>query len=152
MSRPITMGTAFEGREEALKGYVYDIVNTSTSANAFITTTEEIAEFAGRTLKMGNYVKRSMEQMAAYIVAKPKDAKGDIDDVDKAIYKEEVKSYVIDKKLLESSMQKAYSIIYGQCSDGVRAKIEAMSNHIALSDAGDPIGLLKNIKTVMTNF
>jgi hypothetical protein len=146
----------FEGREDSLKGNVYDIVNTNSSANAFITTTEEIAEFAGRTLKMGNYVKRSMEQMKMVTVSKPskppQDSKGVVDDIDQAIYKEEVKSYVIDKKLLESSMQKAYSIIYGQCSDGVRAKIEAMGNHIALSDAGDPIGLLKNIKTVMTNF
>ena len=48
--------TVFEGREDSLKGNVYDIVNTNSSANAFITTTEEIAEFAGRTLKMGNYV------------------------------------------------------------------------------------------------
>jgi hypothetical protein len=146
----------FEGREDALKGHVYDIVNTRTSANAFITTTEEVAEFAGRTLKMGNYVKRSVEQMAIITVAKPtkpqKDAKGGVDEVDQAIYKEEVKSYVVDKKILESSMQKIYSVIYGQCSDGVRAKIEAMDNHTALSDAGDPIGLLKNIKTVMTNF
>jgi hypothetical protein len=146
----------FEGREDALKGHVYDIVSTNTSANTFITTTEEIAEFSGRTLKMGNYVKGSMEQMVTVTANKPSKPSpgkdGAIDEVDQAIYKEEVKSYVIDKKLLESSMQKAYPIIYGQCSDGIRAKIEAMSNHTALSDAGDPIGLLKNIKTVMTNF
>ena len=153
--RTTASGAALEGREDALKGHIYDIVNTSTSANAFITTTEEIAEFAGRTLKMGNSVKRSMEQMTTITVNKPSkpphDKEGIVDEVDQAIYKEEVKSYVIDKKLLKSSMQKAYSVIYGQCSDDVRAKIEAMSNHIALSEAGDPIGLLKNIKTVMTN-
>jgi hypothetical protein len=152
----LTTGSGFKRREDALKGHVYNIVNTNTSARAFITTTEEIAEFAGRTLKMGNDAKRSLEQMQETTLNKPTkpipDSKGIIDDLDGAIYKEEVKSYVCDKKLLQSSMQKAYSIIYGQCSDGVRAKIETMTNHAALSNAGDPIGLLKNIKTVMTNF
>jgi hypothetical protein len=37
--------STFQGREEALKGNVYDIISTSTSASSFITTTEEIAEF-----------------------------------------------------------------------------------------------------------
>ena len=58
-----TSTTMFKGREDAIKVHVYNIVNPSTSASAFITTTDEIAEYAGRTLKMGNHVKRSMEQM-----------------------------------------------------------------------------------------
>ena len=60
-------------------------------------------------------------------------------------------SYVSDKELLQISTQKVYSAIYGQYSAGVRAKIEAMRNHIALPDSGNPIGLLMNIKTVMNN-
>ena len=52
--------TTFKGREDAIKGNVYNIVNPSTSASMFITTTEEIAEYAGRTFKMGNHVKISM--------------------------------------------------------------------------------------------
>jgi hypothetical protein len=132
------------------------MVNTSVSASTFTTTTEEIAEFAGRTLKMGNYVKRSIEQMTTITANKPtvppQDKGGKVDEVDQAIYREEVKSYVSERKLYESSMQKTYSIIYGQCSDGVRAKMEGMDNHISLSNAGDPIGLLRNVKTVMSNF
>ena len=37
-----------------------------------------------------------------------------------------------DKKLLLISMHKVYSVIYGQCSAEVRAKLEAMKNHISL--------------------
>ena len=47
----------FKGQNGAIKGHIYNIVNPSTSASTFITATEEIAEYAGRTLKMGNYVK-----------------------------------------------------------------------------------------------
>ena len=45
--------TTFKVREDAIKGHVYDIINPITSASAFTTTTEEIAEYTGRTLNMG---------------------------------------------------------------------------------------------------
>ena len=45
-----------------------------------------------------------------------------------------------------------YSVIYGQCSDGICAKIKTMSNHETISNDGDTIGLLKDIKSVMANF
>jgi hypothetical protein len=44
-----------------------------------------------------------------------------------------------------------YSVILGQCSEGVRAKIESEANHESLQDSGDPIGLLQNIQNVMLN-
>ena len=155
-SRTPTAST-FKGREDAIKGHVYDTVNPSASAAAFITTTEEIAEYAGRTLKMGNHVKRSMERMKEVPVAppvKPKPPAGEtkIDELDMEVYRQEVKAYVMNKELLQASMMRIYSVIYGQCSDGVRAKVEAMNNHQSIVDDGDAIGLLKNIKSVMANF
>ena len=63
-----------------------------------------------------------------------------------------MKSYASDKKLLQNSTQKVYSMIYGLCSAGVRDKLEAMKNDIDLLDYGNPIGLLMNIKTIITNF
>ena len=49
-------------------------------------------------------------------------------------------------------MRRIYSVIYGQCSDGIRAKIKTMSNHETIANDGDTIRLLKNIKSVMANF
>ena len=106
---------------------------------------------------MGNHVKRSVEQMKEVSVTKttkPAIPAGEtvIDDLEMEIYRQEVKSYVKKKELLASSMARVYAIIYGQCSDGIRAKLGAMDNHEKLADDADPIGLLKNIKTVMANF
>ena len=56
-SNSIRATTTFKGREDAIKGHIYDIINPSTSTSEFITTTEEIAEYAGRTLKMSDHVK-----------------------------------------------------------------------------------------------
>ena len=62
-----------------------------------------------------------------------------------------MKSYVHNKEILQASMMRIYSVIYGQCSDGIRAKIETMCNHETISNSGKMIGLLKNIKSVMAN-
>jgi hypothetical protein len=61
----------FTGREDALKNHVYDMADPSGSANGFRTTTKEIAEFAGRTYKMGNHVKRAIELMKPSALTKP---------------------------------------------------------------------------------
>ena len=49
-------------------------------------------------------------------------------------------------------MMRIYSVIYVQCSDGIRAKIETMRNHETIANDGDMIRILKNIKSVMDNF
>ena len=49
-------------------------------------------------------------------------------------------------------MRSVYSLIYGQCSDGVRAKIESCVDHVVVTENSDPVGLLKNIKSVMFQF
>ena len=68
------------------------------------------------------------------------------------MYQQEVKSYLHNKEPLQVSIMRVYSVIYRQCSDGICAKIETMSYHETISNDGDTIGLLKNIKSVMANF
>ena len=49
-------------------------------------------------------------------------------------------------------MYKTYSLIFGQCIKGYRAKVEVILNHLTSAAEGNPILLLENIKTVMLNF
>ena len=49
-------------------------------------------------------------------------------------------------------MIRIYSVMYGQCSDVIHAKIETMSNHETIANDGDTVGLLNNINSVMANF
>jgi len=101
-------GPTFKGREEALKEHVYAIVNTNTSASAFITTTEEISEIFGRNLKMGNHVRRSLEQMVYVAVEKSVKPTNVIDSKGNDTGSPDD----VDATMLQSSMQKAYSVIY----------------------------------------
>ena len=154
-NRGRTHTNKFEGREPALKGHIYNLSRTGASANAYTRTTEEIAEYIGRTYKEGNYVKRSIENMTQVTIPRPTEpaAVGNvIPMLDQAIFNAQVQSYVKKVELYTNSMQSAYSLIFGQCSESVRAKITAIPNHADIVLTGDPIRLLQNIKTVMFNF
>ena len=65
---------------------------------------------------------------------------------------EKIISYVKKQDIIEDWMQKAYSIIFGQCSNRVCTKFNGMANHLMISENGNPILILENIKTITFNF
>jgi hypothetical protein len=107
-------------------------------------------------MKMSNNVKISLEKKKPVLPDKPekpeKDSKGITDEVDEDAYKEELKIYAKERREYNQSMKTAYSILYGQCSESVRARLQAMKDHDDLAEKGEPIGLLKNIQSIMTDF
>lgn len=132
------------------------MTDPSVSGQTFDKTTDEIAEFCGRELKMGNLVKRAIDMRSNLVInlpVKPKpDDQGVVDEVENDLCREKIKQHVRKEEIFLSSMQKAHAIIYGQCADELRAKLEAFDNHDQLADDGDPIGLLKNVRTIMLNY
>ena len=65
----------------------------------------------------------------------------DLDFVDKMILQQEVKDYVLRKKKYEDNMNKAYGLILGQCTQGVKNKLEARQNWRELEEEHNPINL-----------
>ena len=71
-------------------------------------------------------------------------------EIDKEILKEEIKEYVKDLKLLKSNLRKAYSIMYGNCTDGVQAMIKADEDHESKSKAFDHQWLFEKVKKIVS--
>ncbi len=53
---------------------------------------------------------------------------------------------------LDSDLKKAYSLVYGQCSDALRAKLESINNQSTIAASADVLGLLRNIKSATFSF
>ena len=56
------------------------------------------------------------------------------------------------KMMLETNMRKAYSLVWGQCSDVMREKLEALSTFKKIHEDYDVLSLLKEIKTINFKF
>jgi hypothetical protein len=68
------------------------------------------------------------------------------------IWEKQVNEHVKRGTMLSENLKTVYSLIYGQCSDAMRAKLESRPNHVTIENACDAIGLLENIHTIMLQF
>ncbi|CAB9508165.1 hypothetical protein SEMRO_336_G120260.1 [Seminavis robusta] len=148
----------FTGKSAALEGHVYDLTTPTATAAAFYDTIMEIAELVGRTYGKGNHTKLEIETLTAQNVTRPTlpmqpdGTTPSTDAVDLAIFKQEVASYVKGTDKIKENRQNAFSLIWGQCSDTLRAKVEASVDLAALNQAANVIGLLQAIRSVMLQF
>ena len=151
---------SFKGDCEELKGKTY-FVGSAKQVDNFNTTTEAIMEYFLREYTNGLDVVESLEAYAQKdftsetpTLSIPTNATDEEKSALKVAYKEEMKQFIARKGMLRTNLVKAYGIIWGQCTKGLRAKLEARKNW---NDGTDdrikykPINLLKAIKEITHN-
>ena len=131
-------------------------------ADNYNTTTEAILEYFLREYTHGLDVVESLEALKTKDFTNdvpvegtpPTGASDKMKAALKAVHIEEMKQFVQRKQKLETNFVKLYGIILGQCTKGVKAKLEARkdwntgSNRIRFN----AINLLKAIKEITHNF
>jgi hypothetical protein len=142
----------FEGKCEDLNGCTYDCSDPRQAADMYTKTTKEIAEYVGRTYKYGADIRMAIETLVIPTIAEPTDPPADASRTQVRIWEKRVDEYVKKETHLEENIKTIYSLIFGQCTEAMRAKLESISSHQQIVVAADGIALLKNIKTVMYNF
>lgn len=68
------------------------------------------------------------------------------------IYSEEVKEYVKRVRTLKSNLVALHVVIWGQCSEAVRAKVKLLAHHKTRMAENNCYWLLKQIKVVTLQF
>jgi hypothetical protein len=94
----------------------------------------------------------ALETMTEPIFTVPTDPTATATRTEVRIWEKQVDEHVKRGTMLAENLKTAYSLIYGQCSDAMRAKLESRENHLAIEAVADSIGLLENIRTVMFQF
>jgi hypothetical protein len=113
---------------------------------------EELIGYVDKTFKHGADISASLENLVAATITKPKDPATNVEkekETNKEIWKQEIRAYVARKATLEENLQKAYALIWGQCSDALRAKLEGAPTHRQVASDKDSIALLKSIRASM---
>jgi len=70
----------------------------------------------------------------------------------KHLWEQEAKEAIRDKVDLDRAVKQLYSLVTGQCSEAMLARLEAHSECPALDASRDAIGLLRVIKSICFNF
>ena len=73
-------------------------------------------------------------------------------DLVKIILNRKIDIYVKRYGILDENLQKAYSLIHGQCTELLKSKLKTSANWETVSSQYDMLGLLEAIKTIIYKF
>ena len=92
------------------------------------------------------------ETMSMPQVTAPTDPGGTPTEMTKLIWKEEVKTYVSRNRALQDNMTAIHAVVWGQCSEAMKAKVKAHKDYNNKARENDCHWLLKQIKAVTLQF
>ena len=70
----------------------------------------------------------------------------------KMILNRNIDIYVKRDRILDENLQKAYSLIHGQCNELLKSKLKTSANWETVFSQYDMLGLLEAIKNIMYKF
>ena len=117
----------FEGKTEALKGFMFDTVG-SKSADLFTQTLKQIDGYMGCTYQHAGDICRAEVTLVHPHLATPlPPPSGGIDPVAQAIFQEQVKECI-------KNLKSMWSLIWGKSSDSIRTRIEVLDTYEDMED------------------
>jgi hypothetical protein len=141
----------FEGRSDAMKGHVYDC-NDAKQSDQFTKTTKELADYIGRTYKYGGDMRQAVLSLTTPVIPEPEDPDDANNRLQMRLWEKQVDEYVKKGTWLAEHVKSLYSLVWGQCSEAMRQKVEAVENFEIISNASDGIALLNAIKNAAYNY
>jgi len=141
----------FEGQINALKGHIYDCTD-SCQADLYMNTTREIARYVATNLKNGNDVRSAIENLKVPVMVRPNDLPASSLAAQKRQWEKKIKKISKKEMILEENMKTLYSIIWGQVSDVLKHRIQALENFKEMNSAADSLALLAAIQNEAFNF
>ena len=164
------LSSSFSGGIEDLKSHYYDC-SSYKQADKFVTTTKAIKKYGGKNYSNGGDIRATLENMREYEIENPIDPSEDYEDIidsdtgqvtqtaieqvsylEKKRYDNEIIAMVKRRNALKSNIQKAYSLILGQCTELMKDKLKASTKWEEIQSSQDALELLNEIKTITYKF
>ena len=136
-----------------MNGNVFECYNKQTDRRQNAKTLEALEAHVKKTLKFAEDLAALFgETMAEPTLTLPDDPGENPTRVADMIYSEKVKQYVKRESTLLSNMATVHAIIWGQCSETMKARLKTMADWRARTESNDCYWLLQQIKAVTLQF
>ena len=137
--------STFVGKIPELEGYIYDVVSNDPT-KSYQKTTEEIAEYVGRTLKDADQFRMGMIELNLPPLIEPKDPTDPENPIQLRKWDTAWKQYQKELNDRKSNQGLVYGIVLGQCTRAMRDELDTHSRWKTINANSDVIGLLKLIQ------
>jgi hypothetical protein len=109
---------------------------------------KELSVYAATTYNMGAVMMTMIDELIDHEIKKPDPYTGD-NPIETKIYELRIAQYISNQQKFENECKKLYTIILGQCTNYMTAKLKALSNFKDMHTDKNPVMLLKAIKGLM---
>jgi hypothetical protein len=123
--KPPTRQPRFQGKCYELKGHIYDC-SDSRQSDLYNKTTKEIGEYVGRTYRYGSEVRRAVQKLTMPSMPVPADPAEGVNKAIVRMWEKKIDEFVKCELALEENLRTLYTLVWGQCTEIVRARLEAV--------------------------
>ena len=123
------------------------------NADGFDKTTKEIAEYVNREYQYGSHFRSAIitEKKDMPALDKPKDVASTASMTDKDIWKQEISAYIKKKTAADEHVRSLFSLVLGQCTDAMKAKLEALPDWDDMQSKMNGLALIKEVKKIASS-
>jgi hypothetical protein len=157
--KPVTMNhrppakAKFTGDCEDLAECIFGCEDSKQSGN-FEGTIDHLANYVGSKYEHGGEIRNLIENLTPFFLVQPTDLPTTPapTPTETKIWELKITAYVKKDQKIEDNVRKVYSLIWGQCTDFMKSKLETIPNFQAISDSQDVLELLKEMKGFIYKF
>ena len=122
----------FKGNSIALEGYIFDCSDIK-QADKFISAIKRISEHVGTEYKYGGDIRSSINNSTRFVIPLPVVSDDNANALTRSISTKKIDLYVKRDGILDENLQKAYSLIFGQCTELLKSKLKSSVNWDTMS-------------------
>jgi hypothetical protein len=141
----------FSGKCDGLSGFVYDCSDGKQSDHYNIVT-KEITEYIGREYAYGGDIRWTIMNLKHFEEEEPKDLETTTTTVKKRMFEKRVDEFIKRETKIKENCQSAYSLVLGQRTEYMQAKLEAVVGYVDMDSRSNLIELIKTIKGLSYQF
>ena len=151
-SKKSTSSYKFKGSTAALNGHVFLTPAESKDPKLFERTLEEIKRYADITFTTGasDLAPLFTDELNEPSISKPKPLPDAFknDEVEIKLWEMDLKAYVKKRDALQRNLYSLYSLVWGQCSTQLQAKLQSVAEFESIKATADVVRLLREIRKV----
>jgi hypothetical protein len=109
-----------------MNGHVFECYEEQADRRQYAKTLEALEGHVKKTMKYAEDMSTFFgDDMAAPEIERPEKPGPTADEVDEAIWKEELKEHVKQVRVLKGNLATMMAIIWGQCSEAMKSKVKS---------------------------
>ena len=120
----------FKGNTAEMNGHVFQCFNETNISNQFAKTVEVLAEYIAKHIKFPGDMSSLTEDLTLPTLTAPVILPATADELEKLLWKQDVVQYAQRRAYLVDNRKAVYAVIWGQCSEALRAKIKSHEEYL----------------------